>query len=429
MAAFTGLYIIIAICMGYVVSGYEADINNEYRVEINRIARDVVEQSGDMHKNTTGVHIIDIAEYSYAMHIYNIMYMNSSESSNANTVEKFYQPNNRYQMEIVPVTGNGDVTGFLRFDYSKNISVKNVLCVSEIALFMIYMLAAGILVYTNQRIIKPFNKMSSMAYELSRGNLNEELEESRNRYFGKFLWGLGMLRDTLNTHRQKELKLAKDKKMLVLSISHDIKTPLNAINLYAKALEQGIYPTDEERMDVAIKIQDKASEINEFVGELIKSSTEEVVTIDVRDSEYYLKELMKKVYSGFGEKCAIRNIMFEIGSYENLLLRGDIDRMYEAIGNLIENAVKYGDGKRIEITFSEEEGYELIHVKNTGEPVSDMESNHLFESFFRGGNAENKKGNGLGLYICRQIMRKMNGDIYATVLDDGMEFILVCRIC
>ena len=102
--------------------------------------------------------------------------------------------------------------------------------------------------------------------------------------------------------------------------------------------------------------------------------------------------------------------------------------MYEAIGNLIENAFKYGDGKKIDIKFSEEDSYELISVINSGNPVSENEMPHLFDSFFRGKNAEGKEGNGLGLYICKEIMRKMNGDIFANYKKDGLEFVLVCKI-
>ena len=89
--------------------------------------------------------------------------------------------------------------------------------------------------------------------------------ENQNKYFGKFIWGINMLKDALESHKRKELRLTKEKKMMVLSISHDVKTPLNAINLYAKALEEEVYKTREEKQKAVRKIQEKAEEIN---GEL-----------------------------------------------------------------------------------------------------------------------------------------------------------------
>ena len=57
----------------------------------------------------------------------------------------------------------------------------------------------------------------------------------------------------------------------------------------------------------------------------------------------------------------------------------------------------------------------------------DTEIPHLFDSFFRGSNVDGKQGNGLGLYICSEIMKKQGGDIYAKAEKDGMEFVLVCQ--
>ena len=94
----------------------------------------------------------------------------------------------------------------------------------------------------------------------------------------------------------------------------------------------------------------------------------------------------------------------------------------------MENAFKYGDGIEIGIRFAEEENHLLLTVYNTGDPVKESEMPHIFESFYRGVNAEGKQGNGLGLYICREIMLKMKGDIYAAGDDGGMSVTLVIKI-
>ena len=72
----------------------------------------------------------------------------------------------------------------------------------------------------------------------------------------------------------------------------------------------------------------------------------------------------------------------------------------------MENAIKYGDGKEISISFSEEEGCILIAVKNSGCTLPDTDLPHIFESFWRGANAENLKGSGLGLCIVKNILQQ-----------------------
>ena len=85
----------------------------------------------------------------------------------------------------------------------------------------------------------------------------------------------------------------------------------------------------------------------------------------------------------------------------------------------MENALKYGDGRRIELIFSEDDECVQIAVTNGGCTLGKDDLPHIFESFWRGANAENIRGSGLGLYICRQLMRKMNGEIFAEI-DNGI---------
>ena len=91
----------------------------------------------------------------------------------------------------------------------------------------------------------------------------------------------------------------------------------------------------------------------------------------------------------------------------------------------MENALKYGDGKKVELLFPEDDEGVLISVRNSGCTLEKSDLPHIFESFWRGANAENIRGSGLGLYICRQLMHKMNGEIFAEI--DG-TFITVTAV-
>lgn len=103
------------------------------------------------------------------------------------------------------------------------------------------------------------------------------------------------------------------------------------------------------------------------------------------------------------------------------MIQGDLDRCVEILQNIIENAVKYGDGRMINISFADEEDCKLISVKNSGCELPKNELPHIFDSFWRGSNAGSNHGSGLGLYICRELLRKMNGDIFAEIHNDNAE--------
>ena len=113
--------------------------------------------------------------------------------------------------------------------------------------------------------------------------------------------------------------------------------------------------------------------------------------------------------------------------YEDCILSADKDRLIEVIQNLMENAIKYGDGRKIRISFNEEEDCRLITVENTGCSLEEGEMNNIFDSFYRGSNTTNIQGNGLGLYIVKQLMTKMDGDVFAEKSDDIFRVTLVVR--
>ena len=93
--------------------------------------------------------------------------------------------------------------------------------------------------------------------------------------------------------------------------------------------------------------------------------------------------------------------------------------------NVMENSLKYGDGRRVEFIFPEDDECVQIAITNGGCTLGEDDLPHIFESFWRGANAENIHGSGLGLYICRQLMRKMNGEIFAQIDDDIITVTIV----
>ena len=119
---------------------------------------------------------------------------------------------------------------------------------------------------------------------------------------------------------------------------------------------------------------------------------------------------------------------FKINKYNDCILSCDPDRLAECLQNLMENAIKYSDGRRIELKFDKMDGCELITVSNTGCTLETKELPQIFESFHRGGNADNIQGNGLGLFICKRLMSLMNGEIYADIVDKCFEITLVVRL-
>ena len=103
-----------------------------------------------------------------------------------------------------------------------------------------------------------------------------------------------------------------------------------------------------------------------------------------------MKDFVEKIRDVYEPKAKVILTELLIGDYENRLLKGDMERAFEVMENLLENAFKYGDGRTIAIDFYEEDYCQVIRVFNTGEVVTDTELPHLFDSFYRGSNVTDK---------------------------------------
>ncbi len=414
------LWLLLAVASTYIIYIYgHKELDKGYLVDLNRINAYL----------TIGKSIsnLDVSQFEYVKEIDYIRLPASKTEIDEFFAGKDLLRSLEYRIE--PIFDRNEVSGYIRFMYETNIglNIKKIIIVLNASLFLMTFLIMIILFYIRKSILKPFNEIVDMPYELSRGHLRTGIKENRNRFFGKFLWGLDLLRENLESHKNRELQLEKEKKMMILSISHDIKTPLSTIKLYSKAIYDNLYKAEEKRIDAAKLIEEKADQIENFVSEIIAASTKDLLDIQVNVGEFYLSELVKRISKAYYEKLKLLKIEFEISEYEDILLKGDLDRITEVFENIIENAIKYGDGKRIRITFEDEDYCKLITVTNSGTPIPSTEFVHMFDSFWRGANAHDKKGNGLGLYICKEIMNKIEGDIFAQSTENTMSVTVVAR--
>ena len=133
---------------------------------------------------------------------------------------------------------------------------------------------------------------------------------------------------------------------------------------------------------------------------------------------------MKTIIIYYTQKMKQNHTELIVDEIDDCLLYGDLDRAVEVLQNICENAIKYGDGKMIRISFDEEEDCRLITVQNSGCSLKEEEFSHIFDSFYRGSNCGDAKGSGLGLYICKTILHQMDGEIFAKE-KDGMFMVTI----
>ena len=393
--AVIALFLILAAVLNIVMLQNQKYADGQYRVEAKRLADEIAE---------TGSY--DLTDYPHLTGVY--------------TGDALYQSDEHY----VIIEANGKL---YRVEYSLGNRSGTMIAMNCI-LGILLIALCSVFAYIWRNLIKPFGSLNDVPQELARGNLAVPLPEQKSRFFGKFTWGVNLLREKIEDDRKKELSMQRDKKLLLLSLSHDIKTPLSAIKLNAKALARGIYSDEEKRRSAAESINARADEIEQFVSEITKAASEDFMSFEVTQGEAFLSQIITKISARYAPQLSISGTEFVIHKYDDCILSCDADRLAECLQNLIENAIKYGDGRRIEISFDKMDGCELITVTNTGCTLEEKELPQIFRSFHRGSNADKIQGNGLGLFICKRLMSLMGGEVYAEIHEDCFSVTLVVKL-
>lgn len=393
--------LLLLLCNGLYIFQNKSDAGRLYRVEAAR----VVAQMEALELQEKGIEEVELSQYDT---IVNVSEFRTDDICN-----------NDYVVEEI----NGKL---YRIEYSETEKYQGLVYMNGI--MMIMMILTGIiLLYIERKILKPFHDMSNLSYELAKGKLSVPIKEEKSKFFGRFLWGMDMLREKLEDNKEKELALQKDKKTLILSLSHDIKTPLSSIELYAKALSENLYDTQDKRDEALQGITRNVKEIKKYVDEIVTASREDFLNLEVNEGEFYLSEVMNATQIYYGDKLSVLHTQLVMEEFSDCLLKGDKNRLIEVLQNIMENAIKYGDGDCIRIFCDEEEDCKLITIENSGCSLKEEEMPNLFDSFYRGSNSRGIKGNGLGLYICKNLMRKMDGEVFAQSIDDTFRVTVVIR--
>ena len=320
-----------------------------------------------------------------------------------------------YGNEFFYSVQDGDQTAFLRFRYTSD-DRRFTEGIVWAVLFLSYLSILAVLIAGYRLMVAPFQKLSDYPEKLAKGRLEEGIPQSRSRLFVKYIWGMNMLKDEMG-HKERTLRaMEKEKQTLVVSIAHGIKTPLSNIKLYAEAIERGIYHEDKKAdpkdAETAEKIRQNVEKVEVLLKEIIDSSSDAETDYRPVIESFYLEEIAKSVKKEYGSRMELLHIPFAVVCENNPLLSSDRDGIVRVISQLLDNAVKYGSGQGIRLTMGRQDEDVIISVKNKGQVLSEEECAYVFKSFWRGSNAKNKEGQGIGLYVAKKISERLGGDLF-----------------
>jgi sigma-B regulation protein RsbU (phosphoserine phosphatase) len=215
---------------------------------------------------------------------------------------------------------------------------------------------------------------------------------------------------------------AKFAEQLVGIVSHDIRNPLSVIQMSAILLERGV-GVEQQKAAVA-RINRAVQRVQHLIGDLLDFTQLRVGgglgirPVPEADLHQAVADAVAELAVGFPD-CVLRHE--RVG---NRHCTADADRIVQAVGNLVANAVNHGDKRQpITVRTAAETGVFRISVHNGGTPIPAQILPTLFEPMVRGASSGAAKGVGLGLYIVRAIVRAHGGEVaVSSTVEEGTTF-------
>ncbi len=273
-----------------------------------------------------------------------------------------------------------------------------------------------------QSMLQQQNELEKVSNEIRK--LNAELEmkvEERTMILKEALQRLERSQSELSEALDKERQLNEIKSRFVSMASHEFRTPLSTVLSSASLLAKYVKEEEQDKRNRHIeKIKNSVKHLNDILEDFLslgKLDEGKVVTnISGFDLKAFIEETAEEM-KGLLKKGQQIETKFD-GTTE---VYSDKKLLKNIIINLITNAIKFSDeGRKIYIATSVSNGGAAIDIIDEGIGISDEDKEHLFSSFFRGANAVNIAGTGLGLHIVRRYVDLLKGNVHLqSKLNEG----------
>lgn len=266
--------------------------------------------------------------------------------------------------------------------------------------------------FTASKILSPISEIEEAMKRVAEGSFSVRLSgNSRIAELRRIYEGFNLM--------VKELQATEILQTdFVSNVSHEFKTPINAIEGYAMLLQDGAL-TPEEEEEYIDKILFNTKRLTELIGGILLLSKVENQAISLREDVFSPDEQIRLAIVSLEEKWTEKGIEFETELSE-VRYRGNEALLAHVWLNLLDNAVKFSPrGGRIYLTLSKKEGGTVFTVCDEGPGIAPEKQKHIFDKFYQAETSHGKEGNGLGLTLVKRIVDLHKGSITVENAEGG----------
>ncbi|HLS07898.1 HAMP domain-containing sensor histidine kinase [Lentibacillus sp.] len=308
---------------------------------------------------------------------------------------------------------------FIVFDGNPQGTEQNLfISLRFIGMLIILIVTNGLLTYfVSKSIIKPIRNLSNASRKISEGDLDFSVASSKKDELGELSNSFEKMRLDLKEAKAAQARYEENRKELIASISHDLKTPLTSIKGYVTGIQDGVANTPKKLERYMETIYNKANDMDGLIDELFLYSK-----LDLGHAPFKFEEI--DLYTFFTDFIDESNFNMETGTAvfsadedRSYTVKADRDQLKRVITNITQNSLKYMDKKhkQIHVQLTSESDRVVVKIEDNGSGISKDDLPFIFESFYRTDSSRNSStgGSGLGLSIVRKIIDEHGGTIWA----------------
>ena len=289
-------------------------------------------------------------------------------------------------------------------------TVKNTMLISlSVMLFLwtlLLFLGTMLFLYRRERL---YRKSENIIKDYIDGNYTVHLPQSNEGNIYQLLASVDQLATMLQAENDTEQKTKEFLKNTISDISHQLKTPLSALQMYQEIIENE--PDNPETVkEFSFKIGTALKRIEQLIQSMLKITRIDAGSIYFEKSNYSIPNILSHAISELTTRANHEKKEIVINGDWDQMLYCDIEWTGEAVGNIVKNALDHTDaGGKITISWERTPAMIRIFITDNGHGIAQEDIHHIFKRFYRSKNTSDSQGIGLGLPLAKAIVEGQGG--------------------
>lgn len=322
---------------------------------------------------------------------------------------------------VIPLKDHPDVALFMRAPIQgltkTSSAITNLLLSCLIATLV---LAAVLAYFVSRNLTKPISDITKVAQNFAKGDYS-----SRTNAIGTD--EIGNLGNTFNAMATSLATIEKNRREFFSDVTHELKTPLAAVQALTESMLDGVIDSKEERQRYLSTIVKETNRMNHLINDLLDLARLESLSTDFKNEKLSLKDFTDSLQLKYSSLLEDKNLHFSFLYDKNIThIITDIRYFEQIFANLISNAIRYSfPDTIIKITFARTSQLFQVAVENSGHGIPEKDLPFIWDRFYRVDKSRSREngGTGLGLSITKQLVERMGGTITAqSTIDDKTTF-------